>query len=75
MKKFEVGKEYTHGWAGDAELFTTWLVVSRTEKTITIKNGDEVRKCHIIKNLTEWNKAESVLPFGDYSMRPCLTAQ
>ena len=75
MKKFEVGKEYTHGWIGDSELFTTWLVVSRTEKTVTIKNGDEVRKCRIIKNLTEWNKAESVLSFGDYSMRPCLVAQ
>ena len=74
MKTFEIGKSYTHGWIGDSELFTTWTVIARTAKTITIKNGNEIRKCRIIKNLTEWNKAETVLPYGDYSMRPSLSA-
>ena len=29
MIKFEVGKEYTHGWIGDSELETTWKVIKR----------------------------------------------
>ena len=75
MKKFEVGKSYVHGWAGDSELTTTWEVIARTAQTITIKNGNEIRKRRINKTLTEWNKAETVLPFGDYSMAPILTAE
>lgn len=74
MKTFEVGKTYTHGWIGDSNLFTTWKVIARTATTITIQNKDEVRKCRIIKDLTEWNKAESIRPYGNYSMCPCLTA-
>ena len=74
MKTFEVGKTYTHGWAGDSNLLTTWKVIERTAQTITIQNKDEIRKCRIIKDLTEWNKAESVRPYGKYSMYPCLTA-
>ena len=36
MKKFEVGKKYTHGWISNSEHFTTLEVVKRTEQTITI---------------------------------------
>lgn len=74
MTKFEIGKSYTHGWIGDSELFTTWEVIARTEKTITIKNGDEIRKCRINKLFSEHNKAETILPFGNYSMCPILRA-
>ena len=34
MIKFEIGKQYTHGWAGDSDLFTTWEVIKRTAQTI-----------------------------------------
>lgn len=74
MKKFEIGKSYTHGWIGDADLFTTWEVIARTAATITIKKGDTVKKCRVIKVLSERNGSECVLPFGNYSMCPVLRA-
>lgn len=74
MRKFEVGKKYTHGWIGDSALFTTWEVIARTAATITIKNGNEVKKCRIIKKLSEWEQAECIFPYGQYSMCPTLRA-
>lgn len=74
MRKFEIGKNYTHGWIGDAELFTTWTVTKRTAQTVTIKHGDKVKTCRIIKYLSEMEGAETVYPFGKYSMCPTLTA-
>ena len=74
MKKFEIGKSYTHGWIGDSELFTTWKVIARTAQTVTITDGTETKKCKIIKQITEWRNAESIYPFGKYSMCPILSA-
>ena len=74
MKTFEIGMSYTHGWIGDAELFTTWTVTKRTAQTVTITNGRETKKCRIIKGLSEMRKAESIYPFGQYSMCPILSA-
>lgn len=74
MIKFEVGKKYTHGWIGDSELFTTWEVIKRTAQTITIKNGDKVKSCKVIKALSEYEKAECIRPYGNYSMAPTLRA-
>ena len=75
MTKFEIGKEYTHGWVGDSDLFTTWQVIKRTESTITIQHNDEIKTCKIIKKLSEWDDAECVRPFGKYSMCPILRAK
>lgn len=74
MKKFEVGKSYTHGWIGDSNLFTTWKVIKRTAQTITITDGRETKTCRIIKALSEMNNTECVFPFGQYSMCPTLRA-
>jgi hypothetical protein len=74
MKKFEVGKSYTHGWIGDADLETTWLVVKRTAKTVTIKHCKEVKTCRINSKVSEWENAEVVFPYGTYSMCPTLRA-
>lgn len=74
MRKFETGKSYTHGWIGDADLFTTWKVIKRTAQTITITTGKETKTCRIIKALSEMNGAECVFPFGQYSMAPTLRA-
>lgn len=74
MKKFEVGKTYTHGWIGDSSLFTTWTVIKRTAQTITITDGKETKTCRIIKAISEYRNAESVQPFGNYSMAPTLSA-
>lgn len=75
MKKFEIGKEYTHGWIGDSELFTTWKVIKRTAQTVTIKNDRETKTCKIIKVLSEMENAETIYPFGKYSMCPTLRAK
>lgn len=74
MKQFEVGKSYTHGWIGDAELFTTWVVIKRTAQTITIQNRDKVKICRVIKGLSEMNDVECIYPYGQYSMCPILRA-
>lgn len=74
MLKFEIGKSYTHGWIGDSNLFTTWTVLRRTAQTITITNGEETKTCKIIKQLSAWENAECVYPFGKYSMCPTLRA-
>lgn len=74
MRKFEVGKSYTHGWISDSELFTTWKVIARTAQMITITDGRETKKCRIIKQISEWRQAECVYPEGKYSMCPILEA-
>jgi hypothetical protein len=74
MKKFEIGKTYTHGWIGDSDLFTDWTVLKRTAQTITITRGRETKTCRIIKALSEMEGAECVYPFGKYSMCPTLRA-
>lgn len=74
MKTFEVGKTYTHGWIGNADMHTTWKVLRRTAKTITITDGRETKTCRIIKQLSEIEGAECVYPFGKYSMCPTLRA-
>lgn len=74
MRKFEIGKKYTHGWIGDSTLFTTWEVIKRTSQTITIKHNNEIKTCKIIKQLSEWEQAETIYPMGKYSMCPTLHA-
>lgn len=74
MKKFEVGKTYTHGWAGDADLETTWAVIKRTAQTITIQHCKEIKTCRINKFLSEMDGREAIYPYGQYSMAPILRA-
>lgn len=75
MNTFEIGKTYTHNWIGDSNLHTSWTVLKRTAQTITITDGKETKNCRIIKGLSEMRKAESVYPFGQYSMCPILSAK
>lgn len=75
MKQFEIGKKYTHGYAGDSSLFSTYEVVARTAQTVTVVNNrGEVSKHRINKTLSEYFKAESIYPLGQYSMAPILSA-
>lgn len=74
MKKFEIGKTYSHRWIGDSDLLTSWTVISRTAQTIKITDGKETKTCKIIKCLSEMRGSESVYPFGKYSMCPILSA-
>ncbi len=74
MKKFEIGKEYSMSSPCDHNCIWTYTVTSRTAQTITITDGKQTKKCRISKQYSEWNKAETVFPLGQYSMCPILTA-
>lgn len=75
MKKFEIGKKYSMRSACDHECIWTYTVMKRTESTITIKDEfGKVKTCRISKQISEWNKAESIKPLGSYSMAPTLVA-
>lgn len=53
MRKFEIGKSYTIRCFGDHELTETWEVVSRTAKTLTIREPWEGTKKVRIKTNEE----------------------
>ena len=74
MMKFEVGKVYSMRSNCDHNCIWSYTVVERTEKTIIISDGKEVKKCRINKQSTEFFKAEAVYPLGSYSMCPILVA-
>lgn len=44
MKQFEIGKTYTSKCIGDHEITVDWEIVSRTAKTITIREAREGTK-------------------------------
>lgn len=76
MSKFEIGKFYSMRSACDHNCVWTYKVIDRTACTVTLLDVDtnKTRKCRISKLYTEWNKSETVLPLGNYSMAPVLTA-
>lgn len=74
MKKFEIGNTYSMRSACDHECVWTYTVVERTAQTITIDDGKKIQKCRIVKRDSEYRDAETVLPFGRYSMCPMLSA-
>lgn len=75
MKQFEIGKTYTMRSICDHECVWAYKVISRTAATITIcdEHGKKLTR-RICKQVSEWNKAETVYPLGQYSMAPSLTA-
>jgi len=74
MKKFEINKKYKNNFIGDSELFYELTVISRTAKTITIKDCYGVKKLRVIKKLSEYKGEESVYPHGSYSMCMVISA-
>ena len=74
MKKFEIGKEYLMSSPCDHNCIWSFTVIARTAQTITITDGKQTKKCRISKQYSEYNKAETVFPLGQYSMCPILTA-
>ena len=75
MLKFEIGKTYSMRSACDHNCIWVYTVISRTKATITIKSDDgKTKTCRISKQISEWRKAEAVLPLGRYSMNPILSA-
>ena len=74
MKKFEVGKTYTMISVCDSNCKWSYTVTERTAQTITITDGKEVKKCRISKKYSGSRNSETILPLGNYSMAPMLSA-
>ena len=72
MKKFEVGQVYMMRSPGDHNCIWLYKVMKRTEKTITIFDGKEIKNCRISKYDV---KEETVYPLGKYSLCPILRAE
>ena len=75
MKQFEVGKTYSTHSICDTNRIITIEVIARTAQTITAKMGGEVKKLRIVKKASEYRKAETVMPCGQYSMAPMISAE
>lgn len=75
MKKFEVGKTYKCHSVCDHNCVWEYEVIARTAQMITLKDDrGEVKKCRVIKDLSNMYNAEHVYPLGRYSMAPSLHA-
>ncbi|MCM1061961.1 MAG: hypothetical protein NC452_16965 [Eubacterium sp.] len=74
MTKFEVGKKYATRSICNSECVWSYTVIARTEKTVTISDGKETKKCRINEKLSAYRSAETILPEGNYSMCPVLDA-
>lgn len=68
--KFQVGKTYATRSICDHNCIFSYTIVSRTEKTVTIKSGDKTTR----RKVREYDGAEVIDPLGRYSMSPVLSA-
>lgn len=75
MKRFEIGERYEMRSICDHECVWGYTVKARTTQMITlIDDKGKETKCKVIKQVSEWNNAETVYPLGRYSMAPTLRA-
>lgn len=75
MARFEVGKSYECRSICDHNCVWKYEVIGRTASMVTLKSDmGEIKKCRIIKGLSEINNTESIYPLGKYSMCPVLHA-
>ena len=75
MKKFEIGRTYTTRSACDSNCIISITVTARTTATITVSENGEIKKLRINKKCSEYRNAETVLPWGQYSMAPMISAE
>lgn len=68
MTKFETGKTYWTRSVCDYDCIISVTVANRTAKTITDAKGKKLRVS------VDFAGNESVMPWGRYSMAPCVTA-
>ena len=74
MTKFEIGKTYTCRSACNHEAIWSFTVTARTASTITVMSDEGVQRFKISKKISNYRGAESIYPFGQYSMAPILSA-
>ncbi|HGL5964104.1 TPA: hypothetical protein ACKFJN_002665 [Clostridioides difficile] len=70
MIKFEVGKTYATRSVCDHDCIYTIQVIKRTDKTITYKEEDTVRRAKI-----RFNNVCEYIRIGNYSMAPNFSAE
>ncbi len=70
MIKFEIGKTYTTRSVCDHDCVFTIEVIKRTDKTITYKEDDTVRRAKI-----RFNNDCEYIRIGNYSMAPNFSAK
>ncbi|WP_332869989.1 hypothetical protein [Clostridioides difficile] len=70
MIKFEVGKTYATRSICDHDCIYTIQVIKRTDKTITYKEEDTVRRAKI-----RFNNVCEYIRIGNYSMAPNFSAE
>ena len=75
MKQFETGKTYTTRSVYNSNCILTITVISRTASTIKAFVDNEVRTLLIDKKISGFRNAETVLPYGIYSMYPAISAE
>ena len=82
IKQFEVGKAYMMRSPGDQDCVWYYLVVKRTNTTVTLaqvskdkKRMDMSKVCRINGQLSGFYGAEACRPLGSYSLCPTLTAE
>lgn len=68
MEKFEVGKTYWTRSICDAEMIIRITIVKRTASFVTTSEGTRLK-------VSNWNGAETVKPWGSYSMAPTISAE
>lgn len=86
MLKFEIGTIYATRSACDHDCKIEYECISRTAQTVTLRAvdtagaahrviyGDEVKRCRISPKASKYRDAETVYPWGVYSMAPSLSA-
>jgi hypothetical protein len=68
--KFEVGQTYTCRSFCDYDCIYSFDVVSRTEKTVTVRYHGELRR----RKIEVYDDVEQIHPHGRYSMAAILSA-
>lgn len=75
MKKFEIGKTYSTISIVDSDCTISLTVTARTASTITATDdGGKTLKLKISKKASTFRDAETVYPWGQYSMAPMISA-
>lgn len=71
-KKFEVGRTHATRSVCNSECIFKITIIKRTEKTVTIDEGNgKTKRCKIY---TDMRNAEAIYPYGIYSMCPIIDA-
>lgn len=74
MIKFEIGKTYSTRSICDHNCVISFTVKARTACTITVDEDGELKRLKISKKFSEYRGAETVYPWGQYSMAPIISA-